>query len=113
MMVNQMINTAVEFIYNTVKQFPDKCCISDKQVEFTFKEFFLKAVKVAQTIKCDKVINQPIAVYLAKEVDAIVTFAGILLSGNIYVPIDVNSPILTINDELTGLYNEKYIMLIS
>jgi len=49
-------------------------------------------LSLSHVLHKENTINQPVLVYLPKSLEAIVSFAGILLSGNFYVPIDIKSP---------------------
>jgi surfactin family lipopeptide synthetase A len=49
--------------------------------------------------------NQPIIVYLEQTIQSIVTFLAILKSGNIYVPVDKNTPVNLFSLIITNLKN--------
>lgn len=87
-----MRNSAISFLYDTVKEFPDKLCVADDQEALTFSQLFSKATSLAEILKQGGQINQPILVYLPKTAQAIMSFAAVLLSGNIYAPVDLKSP---------------------
>lgn len=87
-----MRNTVIDFLYDTVQKYPDKTCLVDDQEILNFKQLFFRACSLAEILKQDHEINQPVLVYLPKSVSAIVSFAGILMSGNFYAPVDLKSP---------------------
>jgi len=87
-----MRNSVITFLYDTVQQYPDNPCLSDDKEELNFFQLFSRAFDLAEVLKRDNKINQPIVVYLPKSVAAIVSFAGILMSGNFYAPLDLKSP---------------------
>jgi len=91
-MVNTMRNTSIEFIYKTVVKYPDNICIEDDQDFLNFHQFFSRAYSIASVLRHSNTINRPIIVYLPKSLAAVVSFAGVLLSGNFYVPVDIKSP---------------------
>lgn len=90
-----MIKNVIEYLENSAKTNPDKVAFVDQHQEITYAQLMVDAKKIASAIN-DKlgrdVINYPIAVYMEKSVDALITFFGILYSGNYYCPIDVNMP---------------------
>jgi len=87
-----MRNSAISFLYDTVQEFPDKPCVSDDTEVLAFSEVFAGAFKLAEVLMKGGEINQPIVVYLPKTAPAIISFAGILMSGNFYTPVDLKSP---------------------
>jgi D-alanine--poly(phosphoribitol) ligase subunit 1 len=87
-----MRNSAISFLYDTVKKFPDKLCVADDQEALAFAQLFFRAASLAEVLKEGGKINQPILVYLPKTAQAIMSFAAVLLSGNIYAPVDLKSP---------------------
>jgi amino acid adenylation domain-containing protein len=86
-----MRNSAVDFLYDTVTENAHKTCITDGEGGLTFETLFRRAYGLAKRLRAEAV-NGPVMVYLPKCVDAVVSFAGILLSGNFYVPVDLRSP---------------------
>jgi len=87
-----MRNSTITFLYETVKKFPEKPCVADDQEVLSFSQVFAKATSLAEILKQGEKINQPVLVYLPKAAQAIVSFAGILMSGNFYAPVDLKSP---------------------
>jgi len=99
-----MRNSTITFLYETVKKFPDKLCIADDHEVLSFSQLFSSAFDLAEILKKGGEINQPIVAYLPKTAQAVVSFAGILMSGNFYAPVDLKSPkkrLRSILDNLT------------
>jgi amino acid adenylation domain-containing protein len=94
-----MIKNIIEYLRESARKFPDKIAIKDENRELTFSELDSQARKVATLIiqKCGDIKNQPIAVYMDKSVECIVSFLGIAYSGNFYSPLDLKSPTERIN----------------
>lgn len=88
-----MINSVTQLLYSTVQNYPDKPCIKDEKNALCFKDFFSLSFELAEILFHKKITNCPILIYLPKNIHAIVAFAATLISGNFYVPIDVNSPL--------------------
>ena len=87
-----MKNTLAEFLYSTVAAFPDNICIEDDRHRLDFAQFFSNACALAAILNHTADVNRPVVVFLPKSIDTVMSFAGILLSGHFYVPIDVKSP---------------------
>jgi len=98
-----MKNSAIHFLCETAIKYPDKTCICDEAESFSFSKLILCAHQLSEIIKTDKHINRPIPVYLPKGSRAVVSFAGILMSGNFYAPLDINSPSHRIQKILNNL----------
>lgn len=87
-----MQKDVIEYLERTVDRFPDKVAVSDAKGQMTFEELWNSARKLAQAVGIDGVTNHPVAVFLPKGGKMVTAFAGINMSGNFYVPIDVKMP---------------------
>lgn len=89
-----MINNVIKYLENSAKQRPKHLAICSEEMKITFQELETKAKQIATKIfnNTKGIINQPIAVLTDKSPLSIITFLGIILSGNYYVPIDVKLP---------------------
>jgi len=87
-----MRNSAVTFLFETVRKHPRKVFLSGNKDDLRFDQFFFKAFLLAEILHKDSGINRPILTYLPKTASALVAFAAILMSGNYYVPLDIKSP---------------------
>lgn len=87
-----MKNSAVEFLCSSVSTFGDRVCVMDESMALTFEEFFIRAFLLHEVLRSIAGFNRPVAVYLPKSALAVISFAGILLSGNFYVPLEIKSP---------------------
>ncbi len=90
-----MKRNIVEYLKESAEKYPDKTAFLDERRKITFKELDDEAQKIAALIyaRCGNIRNKPIAVYMEKSVECIVSFLGIAYSGNFYSPLDVHSPI--------------------
>jgi len=84
----------IDSFEKTVDLFPDKLAIRDDNFSLSFKELRNKSKSVSSEIsrKYD-VINRPVAIYLPKSNEALVSMIGTLYSGNCYAPLDIKNPI--------------------
>ena len=99
-----MQNSVIRYLEETVKIYPDKVAVVDKNGGVTFSEIRHRALAIGKAItdRLDSVKN-PVFVYLPKSVQMVETFAGILYSGNFYTPTDVNFPFEKIHGILDAL----------
>jgi amino acid adenylation domain-containing protein len=87
----------IEYFETTVDLFFDKTAVSDGASQLSFKELKQRAQQLASYISTEQqLINSPIAVFLPKNNDAIVSFIATLYSGNCYAPLDVKNPVTRI-----------------
>jgi len=80
------------YLDQTVKQFPDKIAVDDMQTVLTFKQLQSQALYIAGIIAEFHFQNHPIAVFMQKGCDMVMSFAAINYSGNFYIPVDTKSP---------------------
>lgn len=89
-----MRRNVIEYLKDSVDRCPNKVAFEDENRKVTFLELDIEAKKVAAQIleRCGRVKNQPIAVYMDKSVECIISFLGIAYSGNFYSPLDLKTP---------------------
>ena len=90
-----MIRNVLEYLEITAKNNPNKIAFADTDHEITFGELREKSLKLAGQIKfyCGDIKCCPIAVYMKKSIECIISFLGIAYSGNFYTPLDISSPL--------------------
>lgn len=86
-----MKNSAVEFLFETAVENGEKIGLTDGESALTFEGLLRRSYNLAKRLRT-RALNAPILVCLPKSTDAVVSFAGILMSGNFYVPVDLRSP---------------------
>lgn len=85
------MNTCIQFLEETANKNPEKTAIVDHERSYTFREIRLNALKIAQVL--DQFgAGRPVAIFLPKSCQSILSFMGVLYSGNFYVPLDIKSP---------------------
>ena len=86
------INLIEFFIETTIKN-RNKIAVIDGAKDITFGDLDIKARALAQSILQDCLYkNEPIALYLPKSIDAVISDIAITYSGNIYMNLDVKNP---------------------
>ena len=86
------INLIEFFIETTIKN-RNKIAVIVGAKDITFGDLDIKARALAQSILQDCLYkNEPIALYLPKSIDAVISDIAITYSGNIYMNLDVKNP---------------------
>lgn len=103
-----MKKNALEYLRDTANKHPNKIAVIDKERDISFDLLNRKTKGLGEYInKKSNDIRQPVAVFMPKGLDSVVSFLGVLYSGNFYVPLDVKSPVArvkTIVDNLQPLF---------
>lgn len=76
----------------TAARFPDKTAYADEKKEITFGELRVQARRIGSELAIRGLLKKPVAIFLEKGVDVLVSFMGTAYSGNFYSPIDVDMP---------------------
>lgn len=92
--MNKYITNVTEYLIDTATRLPDKIAFSDTEKSVTFKEVLEKASRIASLIadRTHGSVRRPVAVYMKKSVDFLISMLGVIYSGNFYSPIDVDMP---------------------
>ena len=83
----------LDYLEQTARRMPEHTAVSEKARRISFGAMRSAALGIAQRIihiadvKCE-----PVGVYLPKSIESVTSFAGILYSGNFYVPLDAKAP---------------------
>lgn len=88
------VRNVLEYLEISARKTPDKELYEDKNTVMTYKQVEEKAQQIG-TLLAKKLgkSREPIAVFMDKSVEAIVSFFGVVYSGNFYCPLDVKMPI--------------------
>lgn len=83
----------IELFEESVKKYPQKVAVIDKDREITFTDLREQAIMLAQKIiyggACQ---NKPVAVFLDKSIESVYSDLGIIYSGNFYMNLDIKTP---------------------
>ncbi len=96
----------LEYLDKTISSYPEKTAIVEDHRTISFYDLDQFARKIATRLITIGVENIPVAVFMPKGINAIVSFLGINLSGNFYVPLDIKSPISRVNNILDVLKSD-------
>ena len=106
------MNTVLSYFKRTVKNFPNNISVEDVNGEITYKQLDELSDFLAANIIdiLDKNIkNSPILVFLPKQIKSVVSYVGILKTGNPYVPVDYQIPMQRLQGMLDNLIPEMII----
>ena len=87
----------------TADRLPDKIAFADEKKEVTFSGLKKQAQALATQMLEKGLFKRPVAVYLEKGVDVLVSFMGAAYSCNFYSPIDIEMPASRVNKILEVL----------
>lgn len=90
-----MKNNVLQYLEAAALNDADKIALEDDKSRVTYGEYLSKAKKVGSFIaqKVTDQVNQPVAVLIERNINSIISFMGIVYSGNFYVPIDCTMPV--------------------
>lgn len=87
----------------TAARFPDKTAYADENKEITFGQLRTQARAIACELTARGLFKKPVAIFLEKGVDVLISFMGAAYSCNFYSPIDVDMPGSRVNKILEVL----------
>ncbi|MCF6212564.1 MAG: amino acid adenylation domain-containing protein [Flavobacteriaceae bacterium] len=100
----------LEYLFDTNKLFPNKNAVIEGNRVITFKNLDIKAKILAQfLISKNDIFNEPIAVYLPKTIESVISNIAITYSCNIYMNLDIKTPIERIKN-IIDLIKPKFII---
>ena len=92
----EMITNILEYLERSADRYPDKIAYADDEKQLTFLHLIELAQKAGTGIAA---VTQghhgslPVMIFMEKSPDTIAAFMSVLMSGNHYVPIDVEMPL--------------------
>lgn len=91
-----MITNILEYLERSADGYPDKTAYADDEKQLTFSRLKELAQKAATGIAAavhSRHGSLPVMIFMEKSPDTIAAFMSVLMSGNYYVPIDVEMPL--------------------
>lgn len=82
----------LEYLESIVHQYPDKACYANESEALSFRQVYDSARAIGTFLNQQSLYKKPIVVFMKKHPKTIVTFLGVVYSGNYYVPIDEEMP---------------------
>ncbi len=105
-----MIKNVIEYFIETVKNNGNKIAVIEGENKINFTDLDRKSKILASNI-IDRVnvSNQPIAIFLPKTIDSVMSDIAITYSGNVYMNLDIKTPMDRINN-IVSLIEPKLII---
>jgi len=110
----------IENFEETVQQFSTKIAVIDGAKCITFDDLAQNSkILAGNLINVNNTLNKPIAVYLPKSIESVYSDLAITYSGNIYMNLDIKTPIERIGniieliEPVAIITNNKYIKVLS
>ena len=83
----------IELFEETVKGYPQKVAVIDKDREITFSDLQKKSLQLASTLIALGIgQNKPVGVFLDKSIESVYADLGILYAGDFYMNLDIKTP---------------------
>lgn len=92
-----MLTNVLEYLEPTVERVPDKVAFANETDAFTFREVDEYHKRIATFLADREMEREPVVVFMKKHPRTIVTFLGVIASGNYYVPVDDEMPVSRMN----------------
>jgi amino acid adenylation domain-containing protein len=87
-----MQRNVMEYLEQTVVRVPERIAYANEEMGITFREVYDNARAIGTFLKEQGHHKEPVVVFMGKHPRTIVTFYGVIYSGNYYVPIDEEMP---------------------
>lgn len=105
-----MIKNIIEYFIETVKNNGNKTAVIEGESRITFTDLDRKSkILATNIIDFVNVSNQPIAIFLPKTIDSVISDIAITYSSNVYMNLDVKTPLDRINN-IISLIEPKLII---
>ena len=83
----------IELFEETVKRYPQKVAVIDKDREITFSALHQQSLRLAsRLISMGIAQNKPVGVFLDKSIESVYANLGILYAGDFYMNLDIKTP---------------------
>ena len=83
----------IELFEETVRNYPQKVAVIDKDREISFSDLQKKSLGLASRLMAlDFEQNRPVGVFLDKSIESVFTDLGILYAGDFYMNLDIKTP---------------------
>lgn len=89
-----MLTNVLDYLDNSVRLYGDKVVLSDSKNEETYNGLNSKAEAIGSAIiRKSGTRNSPVVVFIDRNIESVISFMGIAMSGNFYVPVDRQLPV--------------------
>ena len=89
-----MLTNVLDYLDNSTALYPDKEVFSDSKNSVTYRTLHDLAESVGSAVAdCVSTKNSPVVVFIDRNIESLISFMGIVMSGNFYVPVDRQLPV--------------------
>lgn len=89
-----MLTNILDYLDNSVSLHADKIVFSDSKNEITYNGLYKNAKAIGSAIsEKTEARNTPVLVFIDRNIESVVSFFGVAMSGNFYVPVDRQLPV--------------------
>lgn len=90
----RMFTNVLDYLDNSVRLYGEKLALSDSKNQVTYNELNEKARAVGSALMAKSATkNSPVVVFIDRNIESVISFMGIVMSGNFYVPVDRQLPV--------------------
>ena len=83
----------IELFEETVRKYPQKVAVIDKDREIAFSDLRSKSLQLASALMALGIgQNRPVGVFLDKSIESVYADLGILYAGDFYMNLDIKTP---------------------
>src|SRR5574344_1766368 len=104
-----MIRIVTDYLDESAKNYPDITAFADQNRSVSFCQTRTESRRIASCLISSNTFKKPVAVYLDKSVECLISFMGVAYSGNFYSPIDTSMPTSRI-EKIIGTLQPSYII---
>lgn len=89
-----MIKSAIEYLDISANKYPEKIAFKDEKDSITYSNLQRNARSIGSFIaeSLDEEVRKPVVVFVDRTIKSLISFMGVIYSGNFYVPIDITQP---------------------
>lgn len=90
----EMRRSVLEFLEESTDKFGDKVAFGDQNNTITYKDLKRVAKTIATNVTdvIGEVYRKPVVVFIDRNIESLISFMGVVYSGNFYVPVDKLMP---------------------
>lgn len=89
-----MIKSVIEYLDISAGKHPNRIAFKDDQDSITYSDLQTNAKAMGSAIvkSLDQELRKPVVVFVDRTIKSLISFMGVVYSGNFYVPIDITQP---------------------
>lgn len=95
------MNNVLDYLENSVAKSPDKIAVIENELKITYQELMKKSKSVGTYLSEYNVFNRPVAVFLDKGINTLISFLGTVYAGGFYTLINPEFP----HSRLESMFN--------